>query len=590
MKHHFLFGCLFASLLFFACQKPELISYGEQSLDDAICLTKATWDQYESAIAWNEPIPANSRIRILLGEGGKEYELSPKDESWLIVADTNPMANSGPHYKWIFVSTTTSQISTYNTTSEPLFDNYRDIDEYLRHITTLKEPSPISSDAISASKSAMRTSLRPVDSPNKNWAIILSGGATPQSNYERYWNDCSYIYKTLTQNYQFPKSHVFTLISDGTDSGKDMRRLNGSIISSPTDLDEDGTPDIQYSAKKNNLRNVFSQLASSVQPDDNVFIFVIDHGGHDGLSSYICLWDGERLYPSELALFTAGITSDARIHFVLGQCYSGGFINSLAGNKRTITTACKEDESSFATTDGVYDEFVHHWTNAITGSYSGADINLDNIVSLHEAFFYAERHDIRSEHPLYKSVHESFGDHFDIGGAFIPTIIGSSDITSSFSSLFSLEDLPSGASVKWSLSINNLYSFYLGSGNSIDLSNDYSTLPYQPATLIATVTCGGQYTGKKYVNLWKPGIHFNSSLIIDHGDNYGGEYSLWTNPQGATGFHWETNDSNITLTQLGAYFVTYEIAQHGYTPDNPDIWVTFNNPFEETTIVVRTNN
>ena len=36
---------------------------------------------------------------------------------------------------------------------------------------------------------------------NRTHAIILSGGYNVFANYERYWNDCSFIYQTLTKKY-----------------------------------------------------------------------------------------------------------------------------------------------------------------------------------------------------------------------------------------------------------------------------------------------------------------------------------------------------------------------------------------------------
>ncbi|MBQ3814199.1 MAG: hypothetical protein II841_11655 [Bacteroidales bacterium] len=120
-----------------SCNKPGNHSNGPQTIEEAIELTKHEWDKYESAIAWDAPIPANTKMDIVLGVMGKEYEVSPAYETWLIVADTNPLANGGPHYKWIFVSTETGQISTLMTTSLPFTtDEEKD---FIHHIIIVKE-------------------------------------------------------------------------------------------------------------------------------------------------------------------------------------------------------------------------------------------------------------------------------------------------------------------------------------------------------------------------------------------------------------------------------------------------------------------
>ena len=36
------------------------------------------------------------------------------------------------------------------------------------------------------------------EAAQRTYAIILSGGVNKNSNYERYWNDCSFIYQTLS--------------------------------------------------------------------------------------------------------------------------------------------------------------------------------------------------------------------------------------------------------------------------------------------------------------------------------------------------------------------------------------------------------
>lgn len=48
----------------------------------------------------------------------------------------------------------------------------------------------------------------PDESARRTYAVIISGGISQLSNYERYWNDCSFIYQTLVNKYGIPKSHI----------------------------------------------------------------------------------------------------------------------------------------------------------------------------------------------------------------------------------------------------------------------------------------------------------------------------------------------------------------------------------------------
>lgn len=235
------------------------------------------------------------------------------------------------------------------------------------------------------------------------YAVILSGGKNKNSNNARYWNDCSFIYQTLTKKYRVPKGNVKVLMSDGTDPAVDMcREVGDPYISSPLDLDDDGNPEIEYSATKANLRRVFSELSNELGDEDHLFVYVIDHGGYDyqKKSSYICLWNDEKLYPEELDSYLDGCEA-GYISFVMGQCYSGGFVEPLRADNRLVMAACSADDLSYGCEDIPFDEFVYHWTSAVNGVTAfgdkiSADGNADDNVSLGEAYTYARQKDVYS--------------------------------------------------------------------------------------------------------------------------------------------------------------------------------------------------
>lgn len=235
------------------------------------------------------------------------------------------------------------------------------------------------------------------------YAVILSGGKNKNCNNARYWNDCSFIYQTLTKKYRVPKGNVKVLMSDGTDPAVDMfREVGDPYISSPLDLDDDGNPEIEYSATKTNLRRVFSELSNELGDEDHLFVYVIDHGGYDyqKKSSYICLWNDEKLYPEELNSYLDGCEA-GYISFVMGQCYSGGFVEPLRADNRLVMAACSADDLSYGCEDIPFDEFVYHWTSAVNGVTAfgdkiSADGNADDNVSLGEAYTYARQKDVYS--------------------------------------------------------------------------------------------------------------------------------------------------------------------------------------------------
>lgn len=258
------------------------------------------------------------------------------------------------------------------------------------------------------------------------YAVILSGGAYPQANRSRYWNDCSFIYQTLTKKYKIPKSHIYSLISDGTSPGIDIDDwTTDTHMSSPLDFDGDSVADINYAATFSNVQQVMTELADSMTEEDQLFFYVIDHGGHtpNYEHSFIWLWDSDSLYDYQLKNMVDNITAK-NINFVLGQCYSGGFVDDLQGANRTIATASAYNESSWACSNYQYDEFVYHWTCAMSGTDANldsisADVNGDFRTSMLEAYNYAEAHDIRYETPQFSSSPNHLAQNIAFDGNFV---------------------------------------------------------------------------------------------------------------------------------------------------------------------------
>lgn len=254
----------------------------------------------------------------------------------------------------------------------------------------------------------------------RTYAVILSGGHNKLSNYERYWNDCSFVYQTLVNKYGVPKNNISVVMSDGTDPAADMHATTGGYKFSPLDLDNDGQPDIQYAATRANVKNVLSSLSQRIGKDDHLFFYVIDHGGtrDKNNQSYICLWNGESLHDYELADWLRPFNEKSvYVNAVLGQCFSGGFIEELSKVGCFVAAASKGSESSWSCGAIPYDEFVYHWTSAINeGNAFGqpiySDVDNNHRVTMEEAFDYAYQHDRRRpmENPQHKSNPISVGE------------------------------------------------------------------------------------------------------------------------------------------------------------------------------------
>lgn len=370
--------------------------------------------------------------------------VSPSYQSWLIFIDEHPFANWSHACKYIFVNVDNGTYDVFNRNVPPLsYDGLL----VIKQMTFPFEPAGNTDLNIkNNTKSVSRVGGTPCS--YNNYAVIISGGGSMESNHVRYWNDCSFIYKTLVNDYNYDRSHIYVLMSDGTNPANDRKWPNGTYDSSPLDLDDDGTPDIQYAATKSNLWLVFNELSNVLTQENDLFIYTTDHGYILNSHSLLNLW-GESIYDYEFANLLSNINAHT-ISVVMGQCNSGGFIDDLSAANRVVMTACTANQSSWSMNNLYYDEFVYHWTSAMakktpSGNSVNADANSDGCISMEEAFLYAKNNDTQNETPQYNSN---------------PVVLGRQTFLNRFISLqgpsqfcdtavYTLENVPSGATIRW---------------------------------------------------------------------------------------------------------------------------------------------
>ena len=251
-----------------------------------------------------------------------------------------------------------------------------------------------------------------LEKASHTYAVIISGGVSPFMNNERYWNDCSFIYQTLTNRLGVPKDQIIPIMSDGNDPGADMFSLSGVYTSQPLDLDHDGENENILPATRNSMYETFKSLDKKMHDGDHLFVYVIDHGGWDDTlkRAYICLWGNEKMYDTDFADVVSWASNDKTINtsVLLGQCYSGAFAKIMNRYGYVVATACGPNQPSWACPDLPYDEFVYQWTCAINNAdYKMAPldwgIHPNQTISMRDAFDLAYKHDRRPESPMYNS-------------------------------------------------------------------------------------------------------------------------------------------------------------------------------------------
>lgn len=366
------------------------------------------------ADCWIFRYNSNTNIKLMYNE-----VITLSNNVFVYVVNRNPEQSWIDGYEYYFVNKNNGSISKQAYKYSPkTFENWTRI--YGTDYTTSKKTFDFES---STAKAQQKIMMRANSSQSHKYAVIISGGANEANNHIRYWNNCSALYKVLKQYYGYKDADIYVLMSDGKSSSKDRNTSSKvhspKLDSSPLDLDGDGVCDIDYAATKKDIANVFNQLSKKVTTNDNLFVFTTDHGVK---KPYLCLWNEELMNDTEFAKEIDKVNA-GYMSILMIQCYSGGFINKLAKKNRVIMTAASGNEPANSTLE--YGMFFMPWIAAVSGvdingKKVNADLDGDGKISMYEAFVYAKENDecaiSGDEHPQYKSISLSLGEHLTLNG------------------------------------------------------------------------------------------------------------------------------------------------------------------------------
>ncbi|KGL54573.1 hypothetical protein HQ50_08720 [Porphyromonas sp. COT-052 OH4946] len=364
-------------------------------------------------------IPPQTRVF-----SGKDFLLSPSVQSWFVFVDKEPKKGWTHSCEYVFVECNSGLIHRFEKSMAPVFDLVYE-SQTGGNISSLNIPTMHSGWTI----------VGPPNTQSHTYAVIISGGGPKKKNRSTYWNDCSYMYCTLKHKYQVPDKNIFVIMSDGQDPGEDLAIGPNSYISSPLDLDGDGIPDIKYPATKAAIGSVFDSLAKQLSPKDNLIIFVTDHGDkgdQDGESSIVLWMENEEpaledipsffLQDYELKEMLAPINVASMV-VVMGQCFSGGFVDDLQGENRIIMTASSSSQATHANADNMYEGFLYNWMESIAqmspyGNFASTDLNNDGVISMEETRQNCLALGSDSETQQYSSIPAMLGTRTFINGVY----------------------------------------------------------------------------------------------------------------------------------------------------------------------------
>ncbi len=447
-----------------------------------------------------------------------------------------------------------------------------------------------------------RTRSNPSSTGGNKWAVIISGGGMTQCNYYRYWNDCSFFYKTLKNVYGLSDSQIMVAMSDGMNTGNDFVGPNGLQESSPWDLDGDGIGDIDYPGTWYGVNSAIGDVSDSAQSGDEVIILVTNRccpSPFYGDGFPLWLWGDFGMSAEDFLNALESFSPNVTKHIVLGQESNGYFASVLHGLKQS-TISASGWFGGMPTSDYEYTEFLYHWTAAIAGEYpdgstADADANNDGVITIREAFNYAEANDMTTEEPLFYEYKNLFGN-IPIMYPYQfqePYITGPVDVNRGSSYTYTIKNYTPGLNPATLVS-----------------TSDFTVVSSSDSTIVVSVnSTGGLKVGPVVFNLSSSGTNFwNSNSSVDDVviwqagtfvDNLGAIEAYVDLPDCAvhvtprysnvsSGFYWNTSDSDWRIIRrlLSDALFRYE-GNLVLIPSELAVSVAITNPFGQITTLTR---
>jgi uncharacterized repeat protein (TIGR02543 family) len=377
----------------------------------------------------------------------------PFERFWFFFVDDRPGANWNHPCRYVFVAEDGGECAVSYQLCRPRIVAGGTGDPIRFKSFSQDGKTPLSLDSITGAVYSAAAKMRPKSlsyssgDVEHSHFVLISGGANPEDNGIRFWADTAMLYSTLRKKYNVPASQIHVMMSDGTATTKDANLSSWDspeLVSSPLDLDGDGSGDIDGAASKSAVSNKFVSLRSSLTASDQLFVFITSHGGPVGSESvnnrnckaYLFSLSGSDVTVTDAELRKWTKNFRCPVAFAIETCYSGGFIDDIVSDSnRMIATACNHYESSWGRSGGgqwwyekgqtmAYNYWAMPLTSALRGfvpksvnstyAYPYEDDEYDPVdadddgngrVSFYEALTYAKAHDqyatAGDEHPQW---------------------------------------------------------------------------------------------------------------------------------------------------------------------------------------------
>jgi hypothetical protein len=269
--------------------------------------------------------------------------VNPFSFSRLFFVDEKPAYNWGHSCSYIFIDTTNGNYQRIEDNFLPFGykDNMEEIS--ISHSETIMQIIPPVTPVVYNN-----------DTDPLKYALMFSGDSTILR-----WNDLSHMYSALKRN-GFSDDNIFVFKPSYTDTTYWQGDLDKDQIH-PNDFDGDCTYE--------NIENTLENLKETLNENDIFYFYCSTHGDttDEAGNSSLILQNGENvLNDDELAAMVQDFNCSEMI-FVIDACFSGGFVEELESNHRTIQTCTNGEMMMILNKKLGYNYLTYAYATALKG-------------------------------------------------------------------------------------------------------------------------------------------------------------------------------------------------------------------------------
>ena len=179
-------------------------------------------------------------------------------------------------------------------------------------------------------------------------AVLINGGGAPSDNYNVHTAQLREMYNALrAKGCREEDIHVFSASgsADSTDFRVDPTHPLSDYVANPYRFNGSSRVPNLYPADANTLRTKMGEVMSGFKPEDNVFIFVADHGTNDGGRKGLVPWmpggAGDIFTPEDMERVMKKAPVQTQIKLWTECCFCGAF-NRISRPNTCVATSTDE--------------------------------------------------------------------------------------------------------------------------------------------------------------------------------------------------------------------------------------------------------